>query len=68
MYGCACGPVEGVICRIGSLEIVEADKSESVSVICRIGSLEINLREPDDCLLVICRIGSLENIDLGEKR
>lgn len=56
----------GVICRIGSLEILVSIIKLPQSVICRIGSLE-NIRASAAILSpVICRIGSLENmVDSG---
>ena len=51
----------GVICRIGSLEIVVKPTFLNPTVICRIGSLEKMLPQLMMQLGVICRIGSLEN-------
>ena len=49
-----------VICRIGSLEILETPATIALGVICRIGSLERELYIYNELYGVICRIGSLE--------
>ena len=49
-----------LICRIGSLEMIEGTVERYPGLICRIGSLEKSCTLRCLCRSLICRIGSLE--------
>ena len=49
-----------VVCRIGSLEMVNLFSNTTNIVVCRIGSLEKEGRKRVGFDAVVCRIGSLE--------